>query len=578
MNDTRTSISYVAPGKSMTMSGALHFACANGNARAVRALLRAGSDPEAVLDKAGNTALHVAAQKGQSALIELLLDAGADPNVVNSINDTPLHVGAANGHADVVTALLQGGAWFNVENSKGKVAREVAGTVFAASSRVAPKKRVLKAFKAYARNRTSSSRDSASEDSAPAPAAQAQPAAAYEPAPPSPLPPAQQPSLLQAQQLAISVAAELRHIFVRHNVSLISAFEMLDTNGDGIINADELSQALRALQIELTESEMQSVMAVADNEMKGGIDYREFVSQFVLLAQQEAAQQAAEADADREVAQTMRYQSPPEPEEENLSPQIRGGSAPAAPMGASRASSEADSLSLPFGGGLSLGLSSSTGTGGTPGSGSGSGSEFIGREDFEQAQSPDTPSSQQGLEEGPVGGEEYGDAEETTGVPSLTQLEDYLMEVLMQNEGTAVDDEIPPPTLEAEAEADTAAPAAESAAAGKAPAAPAAASVGYCISALRECGIGLRDEEIEEMLQRVPALNESTGDLDLKQVAQTAAEMILILLKSSTAPLPARAPSADPGDQRPQEAEAVEAEKEAEEAAAEGMPEEDLAV
>ena len=80
------------------------------------------------------------------------------------------------------------------------------------------------------------------------------------------------------------------------------------------------------------------------------------------------------------------------------------------------------------------------------------------------------------------------------------------------------------------------------------------------------------------MLQRVPALNESTGDLDLKQVAQTAAEMILILLKSSTAPLPARAPSADPGDQRPQEAEAVEAEKEAEEAAAEGMPEEDLAV
>ena len=50
MNDTRTSISYVAPGRSMTMSGALHFACANGNARAVRALLRAGSDPEAVLD------------------------------------------------------------------------------------------------------------------------------------------------------------------------------------------------------------------------------------------------------------------------------------------------------------------------------------------------------------------------------------------------------------------------------------------------------------------------------------------------------------------------------------------------
>ena len=132
MNDTRTSISYVMPGKAMTMRGALHFAVANGNARAVRALLRAGSDPESVLDKAGNTALHVAAQNGQSVLVDLLLDAGADPNVVNGINDTPLHVGAANGHADVVTALLQGGAWYNVENAKGKVAREVAGTAFAA--------------------------------------------------------------------------------------------------------------------------------------------------------------------------------------------------------------------------------------------------------------------------------------------------------------------------------------------------------------------------------------------------------------------------------------------------------------
>lgn len=524
MNDTRTSISYVVPGNAMTMSGALHFACANGNARAVRALLRAGSDPETVLDKAGNTALHVAAQKGQSVLIDLLLDAGADPNVVNSVNDTPLHVGAANGHADVVTALLQGGAWFNVENAKGKVAREVAGTAFAASSRVAPKKRVLTAFKAYARNRTSSSRDSSSEDPAPAPAPQP-----VQEAPPSPLPPAQQPSLIEAQRLAVSMPAELREIFVRHNVSLMSAFEILDTNGDGTISADELRQALRARQIELTESEMDTIMQAADNEVTGGLDYRELVSQFVLLAQQDAARQAAEADADREVAATMRYQSPPEPEEEHVSPQIRGGSAPAASMGMSRTSSEADSLSLPFSAGLGQGLSDSTG--GTPGSGS----DSTGRE-FDEGVSSSTPLSPQRHAQADQ------QDQEGTAMPTLKQMEDYLMEVL-RPENAANDN-----NGGTEPEADVR-PAMESTAGTE------LATVEHYVRQLRACGIGLRDEEIMEILRHVPV--EAGGQMDLNLVVQTAAEMIMLLLNSNEpqAP-PARAPSAGSADQRLEDEEA----------------------
>ena len=132
----------------------LHQAISNGNTRAVRALLRAGADPQVTDPRnAANTPLHVAAEKGQTTVIELLLDAGADPNVVNRSGDTPLHAGAAHGHADVVTALLQGGAWFNVENSQGKVAREVSGVAFAASSRGRPQKRVLEAFKSFARYR-----------------------------------------------------------------------------------------------------------------------------------------------------------------------------------------------------------------------------------------------------------------------------------------------------------------------------------------------------------------------------------------------------------------------------------------
>ena len=152
---TRTAPRIAGQGTGHGVQIDLHPAIANGNTRVVRALLRAGADPHTVdvRNPANNTPLHVAAGKGQTTVIELLLDAGADPNVINRSGDTPLHAGSANGHADVVTALLQGGAWFNVENSQGQVPREIAGAAFSASSRGRPQKRVLDAFKSFARYR-----------------------------------------------------------------------------------------------------------------------------------------------------------------------------------------------------------------------------------------------------------------------------------------------------------------------------------------------------------------------------------------------------------------------------------------
>lgn len=77
------------------------------------------------------------------------------------------------------------------------------------------------------------------------------------------------------------------------------------------------------------------------------------------------------------------------------------------------------------------------------------------------------------------------------------------------------------------------------------------ATVDYCVKQLRECGIGLHDEEIIAMLRQVPVANKD-GHMDLRLVAQTAAEMILVLLKSSEPQLATRAPSVDPADQRPE--------------------------
>jgi hypothetical protein len=248
----------IAPGNAMTMATALHFATANGNARAVRSLLRTGADPQVADPRnSSNTPLHIAAQKGQTALVELLLDAGADPNVINRSNDTPLHAASANGHADVIAALLQGGAWFNVENTKGKVRcpfvpsakridrssirlhqvpREVAGLAFSSSNRGGARKRVLASFKSYARYKTPESR------------------AASVNTPPT-VPVASQPT--GRRGMISSVPPALAFWVARNSESLLETFEAFDSAGEGAVPLTALQRGLQSLG--LSDEEMLQV-------------------------------------------------------------------------------------------------------------------------------------------------------------------------------------------------------------------------------------------------------------------------------------------------------------------------------
>lgn len=68
---------------------ALHHAAMRGRAQALRVLLEAGGNPDA-LDDPCNTPLHLAAAGGHARATYLLLQAGANPNLRNAFGTTPL--------------------------------------------------------------------------------------------------------------------------------------------------------------------------------------------------------------------------------------------------------------------------------------------------------------------------------------------------------------------------------------------------------------------------------------------------------------------------------------------------------
>lgn len=89
----------------------LHYAAAQGDIAAVKALLAAGHDPNA-FDDISFTPLHHAADKAHLEIIQLLLQAGADINAHDEthIGDTPLGQIAGNCSLAVAQALLTAGA------------------------------------------------------------------------------------------------------------------------------------------------------------------------------------------------------------------------------------------------------------------------------------------------------------------------------------------------------------------------------------------------------------------------------------------------------------------------------------
>ncbi|KXZ50826.1 hypothetical protein GPECTOR_15g512 [Gonium pectorale] len=87
-------------------------ACRDGDSARVEQVLRQGLDPNCVNDRQqdGHTPLHVAASKGHAEAVRALLSAGANKDAVVPNGLTPLHMAASNGHMEVLRALLAVGA------------------------------------------------------------------------------------------------------------------------------------------------------------------------------------------------------------------------------------------------------------------------------------------------------------------------------------------------------------------------------------------------------------------------------------------------------------------------------------
>ena len=98
---------YWGAGTNYGFSGhsALHWAAAKGHADALRALLRAGANPD-VPNHGGGRPLHAAAANGQTHCARiLLLHGGACASLRNGLEETPCELALHGGHADTAHAI-----------------------------------------------------------------------------------------------------------------------------------------------------------------------------------------------------------------------------------------------------------------------------------------------------------------------------------------------------------------------------------------------------------------------------------------------------------------------------------------
>nr|WTB29165.1 ankyrin repeat domain-containing protein [Streptomyces sp. NBC_00830] len=103
------------------LSRHLFVAALMGDTTRVKALLRAGADPEQA-DSEGTTPLYVASVNGEAEIARLLLAAGAPPNAKSSglgSEGTPLCAAACWGHTETVRELLAHGADPNLHEDHG---------------------------------------------------------------------------------------------------------------------------------------------------------------------------------------------------------------------------------------------------------------------------------------------------------------------------------------------------------------------------------------------------------------------------------------------------------------------------
>jgi len=105
--------------KATPPSVSLHEAASQGNLKAIRQHIKAGSDLNERDPAGGGSPLITAAVFGQIEVARVLIKAGVDLNSRNNEGATPLITAAAFGQIEVARALIEAGADLNSRNNEG---------------------------------------------------------------------------------------------------------------------------------------------------------------------------------------------------------------------------------------------------------------------------------------------------------------------------------------------------------------------------------------------------------------------------------------------------------------------------
>jgi ankyrin repeat protein len=105
----------------------LHSAAEGGEPEIVRALLAHGAAVDPWDAGRNATPLLAAAGELNLAAIEVLLRAGADPNVESAPGDSPLRLSVEQGDRAIAAALLAGGATQTIDRAGGMLSRPALG-------------------------------------------------------------------------------------------------------------------------------------------------------------------------------------------------------------------------------------------------------------------------------------------------------------------------------------------------------------------------------------------------------------------------------------------------------------------